>query len=339
MHALRQRTSIGVFLAAAALVVAVEVIASAHLGRAASPTLVGTAITLDLVLGLPVLAWWLVLRRRDASVALLVPVALIGLLVAWWLVPSPHDAAVRTAQRALPLVEVVVLGYGIVHIRRLLGHYRRLRPAAVYGFDALEHAAGSTFGIGGRVMSAALTEVALGGLAVIGWRRHFHPPADATAYTTYLRNGYAGTLGVFIGAVSIEIVAVHLLVRRWSGVAAWLLSALSIYTLAWLLGDYHGLRLNPHVVDNRSLRVRAGLRWRVDLPLDAIERVRRYRVSDGADVLSLAVLGEPDVVVELDRGVVVRGLFGLRREATALGLSVDDVAGLVADVQRRAAAG
>lgn len=94
----------------------------------------------------------------------------------------------------------------------------------------------------------ALTEVSLVGLAVTGWRRRFHAPADATVYAAYLRKGYAGTLGAFVGVVIVETVAMHLLVRRWSDAAVWLPSALSIYSLGWLLGDHQGLRLNPHVV-------------------------------------------------------------------------------------------
>lgn len=159
----------------------------------------------------------------------------------------------------------------------------------------------------------------------------------ALAWFLVLRRSRIGSIALVpVAAIVIETVGIHLLVPRWSDVAAGVLTTLSVYSLIWLLGDYHGVRLNPHVVDDRTLHARAGLRWRAEIPLEAVRRVRRYRHTDAeADVLSLAVFGDPDVVVDLDRSVTLRGLSGTRRKASALGLSVDDRTGFVDDVTRR----
>jgi hypothetical protein len=297
---------------------------------------VGTAITLDLVIGLPALAWFLVLRRNRIGSIALVPVAIVGFVAARTLVPAPYNVAVIAFERLLPVLEVALLAYVAVRVRRVIDEYRRLRASTPYGFDALEQATTRTFGSAARVLSIGVTEVALIGLAAVGWRRRYRPPPGARAYSTHVRNGYTGTLAVMGAAIVIETAGIHLLVQRWSDVAAWLLTTLSVYSLIWLLGDYHGVRLNPHVVDDRTLHARAGLRWRAEIPLEAVRRVLRYRHTDAeADVLSLALFGDPDVVVDLDRSVTVRGLFGTRRAASALGLSVDDRTGFVDDVTRR----
>lgn len=332
-----RRTLVVGFAVAVVALLTVEIVAAAHLEAAGKPTLMGAAITVDLILGLPALAWWLVLRRTRVGLVAIVPVVLVAVVLADVLVPAPHDTAVVVLQRMLPAVEVAVVAYAVWHLRAVIAVYRQLRPAAVYGYDAVESAARQTLG-GGRVLSVALTELAMLGLAILGWRRHYDAPAGATSYSVYRQSGYTGMLVLLCGTAAIEIVAVHLLVRRWSDLVAWTLTALSIYGVLWLLGDYHAVRLQPHVVDDRYLHVRTGLRWRVDVPLDAVRDVRRWRTDDD-EITSVALLGDPNVVVELDCSVIVEGMFGIRRQARALGLTVDDPDAFVADLWGRTGRG
>jgi hypothetical protein len=174
--------------------------------------------------------------------------------------------------------------------------------------------------------------IAVGGLLVA---LALVPAPGATAFTSHRTGGYGGMLTMLALAMTVETVGLHVLVSRWQPAAAWVLTALSILSLVWLLGDYHGVRLNPHVLDAQTLRVRVGLRWRTDLPLTAIRGVRRYRETRDAEVLALAPLGEPTVVIELDRPVAVDGMFGMRREADVLAIAADDATALQAALTRR----
>lgn len=70
--------------------------------------------------------------------------------------------------------------------------------------------------------------------------------ADSTTpsvpFSMHRRAAY-GAVVVALGMASLaELVAVHLLVVRWSPAGAWALTALSVYGLAWLLADYHAVR-------------------------------------------------------------------------------------------------
>lgn len=94
------RTAVVAFVIAIAVLLAVEIFAAAHLRVASQPTLVGTAITLDLVIGLPALAWFLVLRRSRSGSIALVPVAIVGFVAARTLVPAPHNVAVIAFERS-----------------------------------------------------------------------------------------------------------------------------------------------------------------------------------------------------------------------------------------------
>lgn len=131
---------------------------------------------------------------------------------------------------------------------------------------------------------------------------------------------------MFACLIMIETVVLHLLIQHWSTVFAWILTASSIYTLFWLLGDYQASRLHPLVLGSEYLYVRTGLRWQVDIPLVQIAGIRKATRLRGkaSNYLNAAVYGEPRCVLELREPVVVHGLFGTQRTVTSIGLTVDD---------------
>ena len=55
--------------------------------------------------------------------------------------------------------------------------------------------------------------------------------------------------------------------------AAWIVTVLDLYGVLWLVGDYHALRLRPTRIDDDTLVLSYGLRWRASIPLDAIGSV------------------------------------------------------------------
>ena len=66
------------------------------------------------------------------------------------------------------------------------------------------------------------------------------------------------------------------------------------------------------------------------VPLASVRRVRKLEARESEpsqSYLSTAVLGRPRSVVELDRPIAVRGVYGLRRTVDKIGATVDDEAG------------
>ncbi len=74
-------------------------------------------------------------------------------------------------------------------------------------------------------------------------------------------------------AICIEIVPIHFLMHMYSPLAAWILTALSGYSLLWVLGDMAARRNRPHQLGAKWLRLSYGLRWEAVVPLGAIVAV------------------------------------------------------------------
>jgi len=151
-------------------------------------------------------------------------------------------------------------------------------------------------------------------------------PSGAETFGVRRQSGYGPVLVALLFALTAEAIAVHLLVRHWSPVAAWILTGLTAYAVVWLIGDFRALGRRPILLTDQELVVRLGLRWTVRVPLARIQAVRvsGSSGSPGPDHLRAVILGAERQVVELDSELVATGFYGIRRCVRSIGLSVDE---------------
>ncbi|MEL6615128.1 MAG: hypothetical protein AAFQ43_05290, partial [Bacteroidota bacterium] len=153
-------------------------------------------------------------------------------------------------------------------------------------------------------------------------------PRDETAFGYRQRSGYPAVFAGFLIAAAVELALGHFLLLRYVGpTAAWIHLALSVYGTLWLVADLRAMHARPIRLDARGLLVRCGLRWTADVPLAQIAEVRRlekgsYKGTDG--FLDLTPLGSARYAVVLREPMRVRGPLGITREASRIGLDVDD---------------
>ena len=123
----------------------------------------------------------------------------------------------------------------------------------------------------------------------------------------------------------VEIVAVHLLVSRYSVVAAVALTAASLYGLAWLGAFARSVVACPILVGEGKLTAAWGFLPGIDLPVASIERVVFADPGfEKGDVLDLATMGATPCWVILREAVEVRGMTGRARNVRAIRLSPDE---------------
>lgn len=122
----------------------------------------------------------------------------------------------------------------------------------------------------------------------------------------------------------------HLLLQRWSHLGAWVLTALDLYRLLWLIAIARSVSLRPILVGDRAVLLRAGFIWEVELARENIVACRRLSGNEPArkrpGYVSLVVMNQPQWIVELTEPVVARGLYGRNRKVTRIGVAVDDFA-------------
>ncbi len=313
-----------VFLALALSVLAVEfLVVSSAAFRAGNPWL-PVAVAVDLALGLPLLAYVLLVRSKRAPGLVVVPAGIAGILIAEWLLPSDRQGALAVLELVLPLLEVILLVALVLRLRAIVAAHRRHRRVETYGSDALRLALSERLPPSlAAIVSAEITLLTLG---LAGWFRRGRPSTDRErVFTAHRASGYRELLIVCAFLVPVELVVAHLLVMRADVVAAWIVTGLGVYGVLWLAGDFHAMRVEPTIVDDAHVHVRLGLRWRARIAREDLVAVGRHQ-PDGADgdTVEIVPVGGPNVWMTARRPVEARGLFGITRRGRHVALHVDE---------------
>ncbi|TGX55943.1 hypothetical protein E5A73_02175 [Sphingomonas gei] len=112
----------------------------------------------------------------------------------------------------------------------------------------------------------------------------------------------APMMWVFFGLACIELVVVHFLVALWDWRVALMLSLISLSGVVWLFVVVASFRRLPVVIDDDGVVLRAGRLRSVRVPLGEIAEIRTHWDGEevkGRDVLNLALIAYPNVLIEL----------------------------------------
>lgn len=209
----------------------------------------------------------------------------------------------------------------LVLVLARLGRARRAWRAAraAKTGDALDAALAAT-GLPVVVRRVLASELHVMANVVAGWRA---PRRDANIFTSHRANGWALIAGTLIALTLVETPLVHLVLTAFGhSTIAWIATALSLYSVAWLIGDLHALRHGGIVVTADALELRLGVRWRGRIPWTAVASVARCTEAPTKHV-DVSILGA-NTLLTLTGPHEIRGLFGRRRDLGALALSVDE---------------
>lgn len=282
-------------------------------------------VLFDVLVGLPLLFYGLVLRRYRLSPLVLGAVVSACLALASWLLPAPQWPPVPWL-KLLPMgLECLTLLAVATRGRRLLHAWRAAGGTETQLLPRLRLTAEQELGAAGSLLVAELDMLRF---AVLGWWERLPAPAPGTmAFSSHRESGFGALLVVACFGLLVESAALHLLVCLWSTAAAgWLLVA-DAYVLLLFVGHGHAVRLQPTELTADTLRVRVGFFWQLAVPRAALQTVELLRgdFAAGPETLNLArpLLTAPNLMLTFAAPVIVTGPYGMRRSARRLALYLD----------------
>jgi hypothetical protein len=327
LQALRLRR-VSAFLSVTALIYAVAVIAVYHIPAALHPNVLATAVALDLVVIVPIIYFFLFLRGEKRAMGI-TPIFLISLVGAWLVLPANYRMIVPQIRKLALPAEIGIFAYLILRVR----HMFRTVAEGESDVDmllALQKSLSSVL-VSQRLAKVIGYEVAVLYYGLFSWRRR--PCQNQRAFSYDQKVGYGGIILALVLVTAMEIIGLHLLVHRWSNGFALLLSALGLYGAIWLLADYRAARLRPVIAAEDAIHVRLGLRWTLRIPyayIDSVQSPCKAPPRRSGAYLKAALLGPPQMLLELREPVEADGPYGLRKRVQRVGLTVDEPGRLVA---------
>lgn len=322
MNALRQHTSALWFAGPLVAVYATAFGFLEVLPRTSGPGAIAAGLTIDLVVLVPALYYWVMVRGRQWPSITLAPVILLSFGAASFLIPQQHHTVLSAVGFLLPAVELSLVGYVSYRAWRLIRSPASNQENEADFYDRIRKTLRGAFGA--PAFAGALAyEVSLFHYAL-----SFRPAvAREDGFSYHHRSGYGAVLGALLMAAALELVGVHLLLRMWSETAVWIHGGLSVYAVLWLLGDYRAMRRRPHQVGHEDIRIRCGLRWDIEASWEEVALVRRSRRPEiQEDYLNAVPLGDPRYIVEFSEPIEAVGPYGITRKIRSVGVLIDDSA-------------
>lgn len=297
------------------------------------------AVPFDLMVCVPLVFYVLFVRRRGIT-----PIAVLPVIYAGGAVSAA--VAIPNAPSLLP---VLLASAFVVDIAVLAREVPRLAKMFRKGYLARkeESAQPIEWYLGGfkevvpskAAARAAAMETAMWYWLAASWRQTTETPKGCTPFTYHKECGLVALSCAIVALGLTETVVVHLAVSRISAPAAFALSALSLYTLAWIAANARAAAKSPILVREDSVTAVWGAFFCVHVEGGRIERATLTdpRLHKN-EVLDMSSLGGSPCWVILREPMEAETFLGTERRVKAIKLSPDRLQEFMECVNKIAAA-
>lgn len=282
------------------------------------------AITADLLLTVP-LVYFLLIRKTEIPNTTVIPVIIIGLLIGSYFLPQESQTYLSIFKTwALPVIEISILTFVVIKVRSAIRKYKGLKGTTPDFFNALKSTCYEI--LPKKLVLPFATEVAVFYYGFINWKTR---ETNDNEFTYHKKSGTPALFYAFILIIAVETIAIHFLLTRWSFIAAWILTALSIYTAIQVFGFAKSLTQRPISINQDSLTLKYGILNEVEIPFSDIDNVELSRklLEKNELTKTLSPLGELEshnVIIYLKKENKLVGLYGIKKRFNLLGLHIDE---------------
>lgn len=288
------------------------------------PKELSIGITFDLVFVIP-FVYLLLIRKKEIPKITTVPFFIAGIVIASFIIPKDFQFHLTQVKNSmLPIVETTIFFLVIYKVRQLNKAFKKDRSETLDFYSALKNASAQI--LPKKISGAFATEIAVLYYGFFNWKKR---KLSVNEFSYHMRSGTIALLIIFMFLIMVETSVVHLLLQKWSTLAAWVLSILSIYTCLQVFGIMRSMSKRPISIDNGELKLRYGLFSESTISISNIENIelstklidfdnRTKKLSPMRDFES------HNVLIRLKKEEVLFGLYGLKSTYKNLALYVDE---------------
>lgn len=321
-HAVKtKRLATAVFLIGLGLLYLFGIVAIQAAPTAATrEALTAFAFPFDCMVVLPTLFYLLVIRRHGFSPLLVLPVMWAGGALASHFAQGSDMTMLAALGIGALIVEAAI---AVREIMRFVHVFREAKHASddilIWFFAPFKQLVKNT-----RAARLAANEFAMLYYALFSWKRHT-PESQDNTFSYHKDSGYAAFIAGMMLVIPVETLVIHLLVSQWNDVAAWILTIGSLYATLWLVADCRASMIRPIVIDKDMLKIRSGMRFSANIPLERVAALAKEAPStDKKRLVDLGMMGGASVWIVFDGPLVVETAFGSPKEIETIGVAVDD---------------
>jgi hypothetical protein len=195
------------------------------------PNKLAFAITGDLLLTAP-LIYFLLIRKTKIPNTTVVPFVILGVVVSSLILPLENQYYLNLFKVwILPIIEISVISFIFYKVRKAIQINKLKKNISTDFFTSLKHVCNEIFPK--PLVIPFVTEVSVFYYGFIYWKkRHL----NKNEFSYHKDSGTITLLIAILLIVGIEIFVIHQILLKWSELAAWILTILSIYSGIQIFG-------------------------------------------------------------------------------------------------------
>jgi len=283
-----------------------------------------TGITFDLLLTVPFI-YFLLIRKTNIPKTTVVPFLILGIVISSIILPSENQHYLNLFKTwVLPIVEISILSFVIYNVRKGIKHYNLNKNESFDFFTTLKSTCYEILPKG--FVIPVVTEIAVFYYGFIYWKKR---DLKENEFSYHKESGTVALLIVIIFLVAIETAVFHILLEKWSNVAAWILTFISIYSGIQIFGFLKSMFKRPISIENNKLFLRYGIMNEATINIEDIESIELSSkdVELNKETRKLSFLGDLEshnLIIKLKKENTLIGLYGMKRTFKNLTFHVDD---------------
>lgn len=285
---------------------------------------IAIGITFDLVLTVP-LVYFLLIRKTNIPVTTVVPFLILGIVVCSIILPPENQYYLNLFKTwALPVIELSIVSYIVYNIRKAVKQFKLNKDQSFDFFTTLKTTCSEILPKG--LVMPFVTEIAVFYYGFIYWKKR---TLRENEFSYHKESGTITLLIAIIFIVGIETVTVHVLLSKWSIIAAWIFTFLSIYSGIQIFGFLKSMLKRPISVEGNKVNLRYGIMSETTINIEDIVSVEitSKDFEKSKENRKLSILGELEshnMVIRLKNENTLTGLYGVKRTYKNLAIYVDD---------------
>ena len=289
-----------------------------------NPDNISIGITVDLLFTVPLIYYFLI-RKTSIPKTTIIPFLILGIVICSIILPSENQHYLSLFKTwILPIIELAVISYIIYNVRKGIKSFNLKKDVTIDFFTTLKNTCYDI--LPKKVVVPIVTEIAVFYYGFIKWKKR---KLAKNEFSYHKDSGTVALLIAIIFIITIESFVFHILLLRWSNIAAWILTFLSIYSGLQLFGFLKSMYQRPISIEKGKLFLRYGIMCETTIDITNIKSVEisSKDIELDKETRKLSFLGELEshnIILRLKEENTLIGLYGIKRKYKNLAFHVDN---------------
>lgn len=278
-------------------------------------------ITVDLLLLIPLL-YFFCIRKTSIPNTTVLPVLVLCVVTASIILPVENQYYLGLFKVwILPFLELAVFGYAIYNLQKGIAVFKKNNVASVDFYRALKHTCTTIFPKG--IANFFVVEIAVFYYGFFRWK---NTSLTQNEFSYHKNGGSVGLLFAAILLIIIETAVFHVLLLKWSIIAAFVLTCLSIYSGVQILGFLKSMLHRPIRLEGDMLYLNYGILNETKIDVKSIKSIEiTSKAIDFDDAtMNFSFLESHNMLITLHTENTLYGIYGIQRNYTALACYIDN---------------